>query len=699
MVVGYQIGQQDANSRTWLKIVKTADAQGNTVLTTNNAYVEVATGLNYLGTNGQYLPSREEINAYPGGSIAQFGQHRVIFANNINSSGAIDLQMPQTNGAPGGQEMKSEILGLAYYDTASGQSVLIAQVHDSQGQIVGSNQVVYPDAFQGVQANVKYVYTRAGLEQDIVLLEQPPRPESLGLSSTSCVLQVLTEFTSAPTPVIQTPPGATNGVMTDETLVFGTGSGAMRMIRGRAFLLGTNSPAAVVSKQWVTVSNRTVLVESVPLSAITNSLSKLPAFSRADLKPASGSPLYAVSSKRLLPAPRVIRVEKGEMELAKETPPNHGLVLDYIVVNGSLSSYFFGVINSNPGGGTTFFISGPVYCNNVVLGSGAVIKYPNNTTAFIEAESSLICDTSPYKPVVFTAADDNSIGENTSSDGGVIQPGGYANPALRLDVNATVENVRICYAQEAISVAGGATVTVQDSQIVNCIRGVNLDSGANVNLNNCLLTSAGIGSGYPNGVPLAGGDSGASFYLQYCTIDNANEDSMTGYGDDGSGPGSVFAVNSIFVNASSFGSGSLDGIANGFWNDAPGTFGATTVSDSSNPFVRAGGGYYYLNSSSAFISAATGWDFTVSAQQTTKPPVVENQPITSDVTFPAQATDNGGNLGYHYYKIDYLVSATTVGAKVTFAPGTVVVWQGQGLSFSGTYTLTFDGTVQNRCYF
>ncbi|MDE3068297.1 MAG: hypothetical protein KGJ60_12190, partial [Verrucomicrobiota bacterium] len=30
MVVGYQIGKEDANSRTWLKIVQTTDAQGKT---------------------------------------------------------------------------------------------------------------------------------------------------------------------------------------------------------------------------------------------------------------------------------------------------------------------------------------------------------------------------------------------------------------------------------------------------------------------------------------------------------------------------------------------------------------------------------------------------------------------------------------------------------------------------------------------
>jgi hypothetical protein len=254
-IIGYQVGEQDANSRQWQKIVKVTDARGNFTFQTNLAYVELASGLNYWdATSQQWLPTKEEIDAYPGGAIAQYGQHKVVFANNLNTSGAIDLQMSD------GQELQSEILGLSYHDTASGQSVLIAEVQNSQGQIVSSNEVLYPDAFKGVKASVLYKYTLAGLEQDVILLTQLPSPESFGLSSTSCVLQVLTEFTAAPVPTIRTLPSAAKEALPDEMLDFG----AMTMIRGRAFLLGTNAPVAAISKQWLTVSNRTVLVEFGP---------------------------------------------------------------------------------------------------------------------------------------------------------------------------------------------------------------------------------------------------------------------------------------------------------------------------------------------------------------------------------------------------------------------------------------------------
>jgi hypothetical protein len=52
---------------------------------------------------------------YASGAIARQGQHQVIFANNLNSAGAIDQMTPDA------KRLRSNILGLAYYDRASGQ--------------------------------------------------------------------------------------------------------------------------------------------------------------------------------------------------------------------------------------------------------------------------------------------------------------------------------------------------------------------------------------------------------------------------------------------------------------------------------------------------------------------------------------------------------------------------------------------------
>ena len=51
----------------------------------------------------------------------------------------------------------------------------------STGQLVGTNRVLYPNAFDGVSADVLYTYKRGGFEQDVILKRQPPTPESFGL--------------------------------------------------------------------------------------------------------------------------------------------------------------------------------------------------------------------------------------------------------------------------------------------------------------------------------------------------------------------------------------------------------------------------------------------------------------------------------------------------------------------------------------
>ena len=73
--------------------------------------------------------------------MARRGQHQVILAPNINSTNAVDLQMPD------GQGLKSRPLGLVFHDTASGKSVLIAELKDCAGQLLSPDVVIYPDAF------------------------------------------------------------------------------------------------------------------------------------------------------------------------------------------------------------------------------------------------------------------------------------------------------------------------------------------------------------------------------------------------------------------------------------------------------------------------------------------------------------------------------------------------------------------------
>ena len=200
-VAPFSVTASGPNHRIWKQVMAQTNANGKIIYHTN-AFTELASGLNHLVGN-QWVPSSENIQITPDGGEATNGQHSVHFSANINSTGCIDLVTPR------GVHLRSTVLGLGYFDSASGQSVVLAQLHDSIGQLLQtSNQVIYAGALADLetnfQADVKYTHKKSGFEQDIVLRSQPPSPASLGLNPDTTTLQVWTEFYNTADPDIST---------------------------------------------------------------------------------------------------------------------------------------------------------------------------------------------------------------------------------------------------------------------------------------------------------------------------------------------------------------------------------------------------------------------------------------------------------------------------------------------------------------
>ena len=165
------------HQRIWQRVTSTTDPSGNTIYQTN-AYNELATGLCYW--NGQnWADSSEQIQITPNGAVATNGQHQVahLRGQHKHRRNAIDLLTPDS------QHMRSHITGLAYFDSATSNSVMIAELQDSIGQLLQSlNQVLYTNAFTDFQADIRYEYRIGGFEQDIILRQQPPPPSAYGLN-------------------------------------------------------------------------------------------------------------------------------------------------------------------------------------------------------------------------------------------------------------------------------------------------------------------------------------------------------------------------------------------------------------------------------------------------------------------------------------------------------------------------------------
>ena len=451
----YTVVSRDANSRVWQRLTRQISPSGQ-VVTNVHRYVELATGLNYQ-SNGQWVESKERIGILPkGGAAATNGQHQIYFPGDIYS-GVIRLFSPD------GKQLQSRPIGLSYDDGRN--TVLIAELTNSVGYLAGPNQVVYPNAYSGINGDVRYTYTKAGFEQDLVLLAQLPDPAAFGLNPQTTRLQVLTEFFNPPPPAVSTTtlPQQAGIALTDENLNFG----GMRMTPGRAFLIGagTNSSPgnALVGKQWVQMAGRQILVEEVPVAALADKLATLPVAQLTSAKRGAKANQSVASGKWPLPPQHTAKAgDTGQpMQMTRVAGPSSGLVLDYQLVNGWQNDFTFQK-------DTTYLISGMVEIDETgTFEGGTVIKYAANASIVLKIALNWQADT--YRPVIFTAVDDNSVGEAIGSG----NPSGYyANPALSFQfsgsVNLTLSNFRVAYAKQALSTANG-TFSFYDCQFVNCL--------------------------------------------------------------------------------------------------------------------------------------------------------------------------------------------------------------------------------------
>ncbi|HVU26589.1 MAG TPA: choice-of-anchor L domain-containing protein [Verrucomicrobiae bacterium] len=677
----YAVAERGPNYCIWSTTNHETDAKGQGVPVVHK-YTELATGLNHL-VNGQWIPSSEEIDILPDGTAAATnGQHQVYFPADIYDG---EIRMV----TPDGKTLQSQPLGLSYDDGSN--TVLIAILTNSIGELISSNQVIYPNAFAGMDADLRYTYTKAGFEQDIILREQPPTPQSFGLNPDATRLEVLTEFFNPPRPTVKaTAVSTAAGNLEDDNLSFGT----MRMRRGKAFLLGTNTPSASVNKQWLTLDNRQFLVEEVPVVSIVNELSQLPQSASTQSNP----PLNVISSTRLLPQQRLAKTKGKKTFIAKASLPDNGLVLDYNTINSSLTNYTFR-------GDTTYYISGNIYLYGTnIFEGGTVIKY-NGTSITLDYPSSIQTQTSAYRPVIFTSGSDSSVGE--------ITPGGYSggHPALAYYGTVTyaesgslkLNNFRIYRADEAIYVSGNLNATLENGQFCDCVIGFEAD-GFNVyaQIENCLFQEPGS---------MALCLNQANVTMENVTVDGNGDTSLSQAVPYSDAPYTIMMTNCLIGNVWTLSWGSSDAIIggdyNGFYDTDVSPFGVHYIDFPDNgPYQTAGAGNYYLGDNSfRYFVGTTAIDPALLASLRTKTvyPPDTNSYINTIISTPTTITPspqvlfdepNAIALGYHYDRIDYLVDNLTVSNTVlSLANGVVLASCNDiGIQVQGSGTIVSTGT-------
>lgn len=579
----HTVVERGAHYRVWSRVGWVTNRLAQAVAKTNS-FTELATGL-HRWQDGRYVDASTGIESFAGGAIARQGQHQVVFASDLATAGAIDLQTPD------GKRLRSHLLGLGYYDEASGKSVLFAEVTNSLGVVVPPNQVVYRNAFSGVRASVRYTYTLAGFEQDVVLEERPPAPEQFGLSAKTTRLQVFTEFLSPPAPVVSLDSRDTaTRELPDPVLDFGV----MKMARGLGFPAGTDEGARIDSvpmgKRWLTLEGRQFLIEEVRMASVGAQLEALPVKQAAVEQPVRQAAVQWSLPKRdgtQTKSPR-------PMELAKLDLPTRGFVLDYTLLTSETDFTFYS--------DTTYYVSGTVNLSGTTtIEAAAIVKYTNITSAKLNLLGTVDCQTSTDRPAVFTAKDDDTVGEVIPGSTGT--PSGYygymlAGPSAAL----TFHDCRFLYGNRAITHSGNLHLT--NVQFVACSRPIYVQStDLTITVDNALF--------YTNGMVFDHG-IGTIFCGQHLTVQQAGSIAAT----SGSVDCKIYLTNTLIAGLTSWGKNVDDSYTNQ----------VAWLTNGAGLFQSVGAGTHYLADNSPYRDAGTtntgSYLLAAIQQATTYPPPV-----------------------------------------------------------------------------
>ncbi len=617
----------------------------------SHSFTELATGLHYLNPlTGQLEESREafEITA-TGYAVARHGPHQLLLAPNINAPVSVDVLLPD------GQRLRSNPMGLSFFDTASGKNVLLGEVKDCAGELIESNVVVFPDAFTDIKGAIKYEYTKSGFTQDIILYDNAGlgSPEDYGLNPESTLLEMYSEFHNPPTPTKRTVLDEND--LIDERLDFGL----MEIGKGAAYVLNQQLESVPVSKTWTRLENRDFLVESVPYAAIRPLLVKADLTGHAaktDRKAVQGRKGLVGDLRPKLAAKRMASIKPGQFK------PGSAWAIDYSTINTSQTNYLFK-------GDTTYFISGNVslFGTNTTFEGGVVLKSTNNVTLTVNTPVSW--EGTPYRPVVLTGADDQSVGEKVGTN---TLSGYYASSALSLNSTniLTLQNLRVAHAQTAITLTSGAGHLLGHLQLVNCQNGIAATNAEfkvrNALFHNVLTNFTG---------------SSSTARVEHLTVDTAawlNQNIGT----------NLYLTNCLLVAVTNYGS-----------------FNSNSVSTAGSPgtvFKTLGQGAHYLADNTYRNSGTTNLNATLAGELkklTTYAPIELTNDFTVSTTLSPQAqrdTDTP-DRGYHYDPLDYVwTTRNLTNATLTLTNGVAIgIYSTNGLVLRKGASFVSEGSPLN----
>lgn len=369
-----------------IKVEQTVKLPGGKSSKESFEYTEIGAGLNRL-ENGNWVRSREVLERHPLGLVGRSGPFQVIFMHDINRLGSVDILTPDK------KRLASTVLGLFITDVITGESVIIGEVKDSRAKWLPPNQVIYEDAFLGINADVRYTYAQGYFEQDVILREKPVLPE--GFDPETTLLKVLTEFVEAPEPEVKSvKPG---GMNLDDGGDMKISFGAVQFGQSVGFKEGKKGVKAVIAKDWLQIKERRFLLETVPYKEMEPIMEGLKESGQNGGREKTAKLEELIPQKRVHPEKETGTKEVEVASLSK----GEGAVLDFVFVYTTPYITF--------ASDETYYIHGMVwvdmYCE---FQEGTVVKYDEGGSLVIGGQ--LVCPKPEERPAVLTGLSDNTYG-------------------------------------------------------------------------------------------------------------------------------------------------------------------------------------------------------------------------------------------------------------------------------------------------
>ena len=483
--VNWSVTPVDSLSTSWEGDIPVRNPNTDATTTKHSSYIELSAGLNFKNSAGQWEKSQDLIEIQPDGSAAALhGGHRVFWSANLNSSNAVTLVTASN------RVFTTTILGLVYYDSASGKSAVLSPVKDSFGELQAPNRILFRSAFASIKADVVCKYTKSGYQNEVCLLENPPPPSAFGLSDESSRMQIWHEWTVPSPPQIKsislyvetnavlratmTEPDLTGQILDFGDLWFPLAAcnlwdSSTNWSTNTADEIRVATPVStadqeISASQWYAVSNHCYLIESVRWKSISSKLATLPPV-------ASSYPASELRGKVVAglhpPVRLAVATHLNSVRLASSEYKVKGLIWPYTTITGSGTTYEFL-------GSTTYYVSGNAsFTGNLTFDQTCVIKFNSNT--YLLSSGGMTFNGTSASPSICTSKDENIYG--ASIGGATGYPTYAASQALWdyfIGSNISVNGVQVRWAQTGIELDsnGGLTHVITNSTIQVSTTGV-----------------------------------------------------------------------------------------------------------------------------------------------------------------------------------------------------------------------------------